>query len=569
MPACVIPTVTKTMENTPPISNYEAEQTAGDNISTCRIEDPNHRMGSDMVAKSMVASREDDSTNPVTCKTITHDVEASLLNLTIQSKLDMIVNEMTRVSERLEGIETSLKSATSGQMSVQPRTRTTSISSEVIESRSLQEAAESKQWIPGVVRSWIGERGFGFIQINNRDVFTHISTVDGETSNLVGARVFVKVVKDDVKCIGAFKATSVRREARHFEITAQEKAEALASKAVEAAKDAKVAIEIAGDIKLLNPPGLAASNTASATKMMATLFSCGVCGGTVGGIYPCKCPSTFLSTTNPVIQGKNPSKADPFQHKDSWGGEKVQKQHQPSMFGAGVGAAGSGTVQETKPEEGREINREANVEWPKPSSSTLNPRDEYIAAFDRLFAQSLAPKTTEVGNAKSISTQQLAQVAPKMLSIKPSVEVQVGQAIIFQAEVKDGVITEDQGNPSMRGGHLTWNKVHKIYNSTRDFKTAELVLRQQGSEPPVLIVTETNWKRMESHQILEHTIRADDKFHQPGYLSQELDLKTPFGIQGLYSELAPGGLRTERAAHPRSKWFILSTERGNLKPCLH
>ena len=94
---------------------------------------------------------------------------------------------------------------------------------------------------------------------------------------MVGARVFVKIVKDDVKSIGAFKATSVRREARHLEITAQEKAEALASKAVEAAKDAKVAIEIAGDIKLLNPPGLAASNTASATKIMATLFSCGVC----------------------------------------------------------------------------------------------------------------------------------------------------------------------------------------------------------------------------------------------------------------------------------------------------
>ena len=89
----------------------------------------------------------------------------------------------------------------------------------------------------------------------------------------------------------------------------------------------------------------------------------------------------------------------------------------------------------TNPEEGRELNREVNVEWPKPSSSTLNPRDEYIATFDRLSAQSLAPKTTEVGNAKSISTQQLAQVAPEMLSIKPSVEVQVGQAIIFQAEV--------------------------------------------------------------------------------------------------------------------------------------
>ena len=69
----------------------------------------------------------------------------------------------------------------------------------------------------------------------------------GAIEGIVGQQVYCRIIEDEAKGPGFYKAVSVRREREHEAILARERATELASRQIEAASELKQACEKAED----------------------------------------------------------------------------------------------------------------------------------------------------------------------------------------------------------------------------------------------------------------------------------------------------------------------------------
>ena len=63
--------------------------------------------------------------------------------------------------------------------------------------------------------------------------------LSGTTDNLIGQTVYLRIVEDNIRDTGSFKAVAARRHADHWHEQAQEKAARAAASAVRAAGEAQ------------------------------------------------------------------------------------------------------------------------------------------------------------------------------------------------------------------------------------------------------------------------------------------------------------------------------------------
>ena len=149
-------------------------------------------------------------------------------------------------------------------------------SKEEIEAETLEEAAEKNSWVQGIVKSWRADKGFGFVTINQRQVFAHISSIQGTEEGIVGQQVYLQVLADKSRCAGSFRAQRVRRSADHLEQLAKEKAHRLAAESIRAAEATKLAMEAAEDASTraswLTPPGLTPTLSTTTAKPQGSIF---------------------------------------------------------------------------------------------------------------------------------------------------------------------------------------------------------------------------------------------------------------------------------------------------------
>jgi cold shock CspA family protein len=132
---------------------------------------------------------------------------------------------------------------------------------------NLKTAAEKKYMIGGWVRSWRSDKGFGFVVLDGKDVFAHVTALRSSEVGIVGKRVVAEVMQDMARGEQAYRAVKVYTEHDYVEEKTKEAAEKAAEESVRAASKAKQKAEESRHLlghmmqasmlaKVHRPPGL-------------------------------------------------------------------------------------------------------------------------------------------------------------------------------------------------------------------------------------------------------------------------------------------------------------------------
>ena len=87
--------------------------------------------------------------------------------------------------------------------------------------------------------TWFAGKGFGFTKVAGEDVFVHVSVLLGAVDGIIGAKVMLKIVKDEARTGDTYKATNARREADHTAIIRRAKAVKVTAISVRALEEAR------------------------------------------------------------------------------------------------------------------------------------------------------------------------------------------------------------------------------------------------------------------------------------------------------------------------------------------
>jgi cold shock CspA family protein len=109
---------------------------------------------------------------------------------------------------------------------------------------SLHAAVEKQKMIGGYVRSWRADKGFGFMSVDGKDVFVHVTSLRSSEVGIVGKRVVANIIQDVAKGNDTYRAVKTYTESDYLEMKAAERAEKAADEAVKAAEHAKQKAEL-------------------------------------------------------------------------------------------------------------------------------------------------------------------------------------------------------------------------------------------------------------------------------------------------------------------------------------